>query len=122
MKTQIVIYFPLLELSAMLQKDHSNQAKTKVQQLGLRQKSFAPGLATIPWLDLLQLVATGGILAMFASVLETMCTKTVTPWVHCPHGHCDHASPLHNEPSDQAHWFTSQPPDTVVSGNTTRHL
>ena len=51
MKTQIVIYFPLLELSAMLQKDHSNQAKTKVQQLGLRQKSFASGLATIPWLD-----------------------------------------------------------------------
>ena len=96
-------------LSAVLQRDHGNQAKTKVQQLGLRQKSFASGLATIPLLDLLQSVATGGILAMFASVLETMCTETVTPWVHCPHGHCVHASTLHNEPSDQAHWFTSHP-------------
>lgn len=45
---------------------------------------------------------------MFVSVLETLCTETVTPRVHCSPGHCDHDSP-HNEPGDQAHWFTSHP-------------
>ena len=46
---------------------------------------------------------------MFVSVLETRCRDSDTPGPLHPGPQCDHDYYPHNEPSDQAHWFTSHP-------------
>ena len=106
----LFFYLPLIELSAVLQRDHGNQAKTKVQQLRLRQKSFASGLAIIPscpgWIYYSKQPKEAFLQCLCLSLRH--CAQTVTPRVHCSPGRCDHDFP-HNEPGDQAHWFTSHP-------------
>ena len=80
----------LTVLSAVLQRDHGNQAKTKVQQLGLRQKSFASGLAIIPplfgWIYYSRRPKEAFLQCLCLSLRHG--AETVTPRVHCTRVHC----------------------------------
>ena len=75
----------LTVLSAVLQRDHGNQAKTKVQQLGLRQKSFASGLAIIPplfgWIYYSRRPKEAFLQCLCLSLRHG--AETVSPRVHC---------------------------------------